>query len=451
MALLTINLVFILNILYRDLGKFLSKGVEVPIILEFLFLNLAWMIALSVPMAVLTATIMAFGRLSADNETTAMRASGISLYQLLPAILLAASLVAGTLIWFNNHVLPDFNHQARLLAMDIARKKPMINLEAGVVYTDIPNYNILAQKVVEGNSISYNFNPLGPMTMVSPAQQVAETNSVSYARKIVIDDRNEANTIKTIIADSAEIRFFDNSGLLHITLFNGESHEVNFHQPQDFKRLDFTKQVINIPMSEILLHRSQSDYRGDREKSAAALLESVRLNDQRIAERQQNINEKMRQQFAKYSTPQPPVLLRNVITEHEQLSRQIKADLDMIHSYKKSNNIFLVEVHKKYSIPVACVVFILIGAPLGIRIRQRGWVVGAGLSIGFFLLYWAFLIGGEILADRQIISPVLAMWSPNIVIGGLGVMLILRAASDFSLKRWLTFIRLLTAKQFRPE
>jgi lipopolysaccharide export system permease protein len=427
MAIFTINLVFILNILYRDLGKFLSKGVALPIIFEFLFLNLAWMIALSVPMAVLTATIMAFGRLSADNEINAVRASGISLYQLLPAILLTASLVAGALIWFNNHVLPDFNHQARLLTMDIARKKPMINLEAGVVYTDIPNYNILVQKV-------------------------KDVDSVSYASRVVIDDQNEANTIKTIIADSAEIRFLQKTGLLHITLFSGESHEVNFHQPQEFKRLDFAKQVINIPMSEILLTRSQSEYRGDREKSAAALLESVSLNDQKIAERRQYINEKIRKQFGKYSAPQPPkTLLRNVITEHEQLARQTKADLDMINSYKKSNNIYLVEVHKKYSIPVACVVFILIGVPLGIRIHQRGWAIGAGLSIGFFLLYWAFLIGGESLADRQIISPFLAMWSPNIVIGGLGVMLILRAASDFSLKRWLSYIRLSSANKYRPE
>ncbi len=78
-ALLVINSIFILNLIFRELGKFMSKGLSLGTILEFIFLNLAWMIALSVPCAVLTATIMAFGRLSAENEITAIKAGGISL------------------------------------------------------------------------------------------------------------------------------------------------------------------------------------------------------------------------------------------------------------------------------------------------------------------------------------------------------------------------------------
>ena len=119
-------------------------------------------------------------------------------------------------------------------------------------------------------------------------------------------------------------------------------------------------------------------------------------------------------------------LLKNILAEHQQLRRQIKADLDRIRGLQKSVNINLVEWHKKYSIPIACVVFVLVGAPLGILVRQRGWAVGAGLSIGFFLLYWAFLIAGENLADRQLISPFMAMWSSNITVGSLGIFLVYR-------------------------
>jgi lipopolysaccharide export system permease protein len=95
----------------------------------------------------------------------------------------------------------------------------------------------------------------------------------------------------------------------------------------------------------------------------------------------------------------------------------------MITGFQKSVNIYLVEVHKKYSIPAACIVFVLVGAPLGILIRQRGWAIAGGLSFGFFLLYWTCLIGGEILADRQIISPFFAMWTPNIIAGVIAVIL----------------------------
>ncbi|HEX9653639.1 MAG TPA: LptF/LptG family permease [bacterium] len=412
-ALITINLVFILNLLYRDLGKFLSKGISLPTIVEFLFLNLAWMIALSVPMAVLSATIMAFGRLSADNEINAVRAGGVSLYQILFPLLVVAAALAGGLIWFNNHVLPDFNHRARVLAMDIARKKPMINLEPGVIYTDLPNYNILVQ-------------------------EVHEVDSVSYASNIVIDDQTDDNAIKTIVADSAVLRFDRQTGFLQITMFDGEAHEVNFKNPGTFKRVAFRKHLVKIAMLEVILNRSQSEYRGDREKSAAALMESVRLNETRIAERKATIHQKMVAQFSKYRNANDhPAGLKNLIAEQQQLEHAIKADLDMINGYRKSSNIFLVEVHKKYSIPVACVVFILVGAPLGILIRKSGWAVAGGLSFGFFLLYWACLIAGEILADRQIVTPFLAMWSPNIFVGAIAIVLVVKSISDIEILSWL--------------
>jgi len=410
---LVINSIFILNLLFRELGKFLSKGLSISTILEFIFLNMAWMIALSVPCAVLTATIMAFGRLSAENEITAIKAGGISLYQILPSLLAVSLCVAGALIWFNNEVLPDFNHRAKLLILDIARKKPMINLETGVIYTDIPNYNILVE-------------------------EVEEQDSTSYVENITIDDQTTSNIIKTIRAKTGEIYFSRQTGLIEITLFDGELQEVNIDYAEAFKKMKFTKHIIKIPMTEMLLMRSQSQYRGDREKSAAALMEGVYKNRQRILERRQKLNDKVNQQLSKYiySNSEENQLLQTIIQDHERLNRQIKTEINLINSYKKSIDRDLVEVHKKYSIPAVCVVFVLVGAPLGIMARKRGWAAAAGLSIGFFLLYWAFLIGGESLADRQKISPFWGMWSPNILVGGFGIFLILRTVHDSATFRW---------------
>ena len=91
---------------------------------------------------------------------------------------------------------------------------------------------------------------------------------------------------------------------------------------------------------------------------------------------------------------------------------------------------YMVEVHKKYSIPMACIVFILIGAPLGIMARRGGLAVGASYSIFFVILYWAFLIGGETRADKMVISPWLAMWSANMVLGICGIYLIVRMVRE---------------------
>ncbi len=407
LALSIINSLFVLNLLVRDLGKFLSKGIAFPIILEFLFLNLAWMIALSVPMAVLCATIMAFGRLSAENEMTAVKAGGVSLLQILPSILAVSACITAGLIWFNNQVLPDFNHKARLLATDIARKKPTLNLDSGVLYTEIPNYGIMVQNI-------------------------EDKDSVSYLQDVIIDDQTESMVIKTISANRGELRMNEQSGLLQITLYDGELHEIDLNKPESFKKLVFPKHVLRISINETLLNRSQSGYRGDREKSAEQLMETVKVNRKRIAERQRNLAKLMRTQFSKYkdSAKSGEWTLKALIQDNKQLKRRLQSEINMIDSYKKSGSKYLVEVHKKYSIPAACIVFILVGAPLGIFIQRGGWAVTAALSFAFFIIYWACLIDGEILADRGIVSPFMAMWLPNFVLGAAGLVLLWRATSE---------------------
>ena len=84
---------------------------------------------------------------------------------------------------------------------------------------------------------------------------------------------------------------------------------------------------------------------------------------------------------------------------------------------------YMVEIHKKFSTAFACFVFILIGAPLGIMARTGGIGTGILYSLAFFVIYWICLIGGENLADRLIVSPELAMWISNILIGVFGILL----------------------------
>jgi Predicted permeases len=105
-SLLMITFLLFINFLLRAVDRFLGKGLEILTILEYLFLNLAWIIALSVPMAVLLSTLMTFGRLSEDNEINAMRASGISFLSILKAPIMFGITVATLLIVFNNFILP---------------------------------------------------------------------------------------------------------------------------------------------------------------------------------------------------------------------------------------------------------------------------------------------------------------------------------------------------------
>ena len=96
---------------------------------------------------------------------------------------------------------------------------------------------------------------------------------------------------------------------------------------------------------------------------------------------------------------------------------------------------YWVEIHKKFSIPFACVVFVLLGAPLGALLRRRGAAVSVGISLAFYFAYWMFLIVGEPLADRGFLSPALSMWAPNLVFGALGLYLLYAVALDRPLWR----------------
>ena len=104
-SLLMITFLLFINFLLRAVDRFLGKGLDVITILEYLFLNLAWIIALAVPMAVLLSTLMTFGRLSEDNEINAMRASGVGFISIIRAPLIFGITIALLLIFFNNFIL----------------------------------------------------------------------------------------------------------------------------------------------------------------------------------------------------------------------------------------------------------------------------------------------------------------------------------------------------------
>ena len=128
-------------------------------------------------------------------------------------------------------------------------------------------------------------------------------------------------------------------------------------------------------------------------------------------EKPMSVEEKMRAIFA----PQHI----NIQNDEASIS-QTHADLDD----------YLVETHKKYAIPASCIIFALIGVPLGALAKRSGVGAGTGLSIGFFVLYWVFLIGGEKLADRAVITPFWGMWGGDLILLLIGIGLTWRAAVE---------------------
>src|SRR5262247_837026 len=142
-----VTFVFEMDVLFEYLDMVLNRGVPPLIVLQLFTLSLGFVVALSVPCAVLIATLMTFGRLSQDNEITALRASGVHLFRAMLPPLGAAAGLALVLTLFNNYVYPDANHAFASLLVDIGRMRPTVKLQEGVFITDFPGYNIMVQSV----------------------------------------------------------------------------------------------------------------------------------------------------------------------------------------------------------------------------------------------------------------------------------------------------------------
>ncbi len=431
-AFFVITLFFLLNILFRELGRLLSRGLEFTLIVEYFALHMGWILALTIPMAVLPAVLMAFGRLSSDNEIVAIKASGVSLYRITAPVLVAAAGLCAFCIWFGNSILPDMNHRARLLTADIARKRPTLTLEPGVVFEVSPSLHLSARAIKESEGYSKLWG-------------------------VAVDDYSEPEVTQTVFADSGEIQVDRTNGILTLDLYHGCIEKVNFRRLAEYVQVSFPHLRVTPEVPGLVLSRSQSEYRGDREKSARTMMREVRQKRELVAAQEEKIRQALSaphgEKVLALLSRKKPGQLR--LQEVERLMRSLEAkaggeqaslsQMEMrtltsirdallnIESLKKSISRLMVEVHKKYSIPAACVVFVLIGAPLGVMAHRGSWAVGGGISLFFFLLYWALLIGGEELADRRLISPFWAMWSADILVGAAGIYLLVRSARETTL------------------
>ena len=403
-----ITFILFVNFVLRAIDRFLGKGLDLITILEYLFLNLAWILALSVPMAVLLATLMTFGRLSEDNEINAMRASGIGFLTIMRAPILFGIIITLVLIYFNNFILPEMNFKARLLSGDIYRKRPDMNIEPGIFLDNLPDYSM----IVGGKSKK------GIMTDVR------------------IFSKGSKETQTSIHSNSGNLNTLEDAFLL--TLYDGEIHELGQKDYTYYRRIIFDKHVINKPAKDLLLNRRDSTNRSDREMTVPMMLKKINSYEKRLNIVYKRLSGNFFRTFGDsilpssieqgnqfiennlYKIRNDTTLTKAQIIKKEKriknLERQINNEFNLIKSYKKSKNKYGVEIHKKFSIPVACILFVLLGAPLGVMSKRGGFAVSTSLSFGFFLIYYVLLIGGEEMADRNILSPSIGMWTPNLII-----------------------------------
>ena len=397
----------VIDLILQMLDRILGKGVPISVVFELFFLNTAWMIALAVPMAVLVSTLLAFGRLSAAGEIVAMRALGIGIHQVVGPVLLVAALLGIGLVVFNDRVLPEFNHRARVLMTDIHRKRPAVALadKAGVMIGNFKNYQILFDRADTGGNILYD---------------------------LLVYSFNSNGFPETAVADSGVVEFDEARDEALLYLFNGEIHRIDPDDPTVYALTTFAKARLRLGDAGQQLSRSSSAYRNDREMDIATMRHKISQYESELhqakVKRANLLDAFVREVLIDSADAKPVQSLRAVLGRGA-------ADTRIVRHKSRAADRLRVEVHKKFSIPAACVAFVLVGAPIGVWARSSSAAIGAAISIGFFLIWWIFLIGGEKLADRGVLMPWLAMWMPNVLTALIGAVLSARIICEWGAKR----------------
>jgi lipopolysaccharide export system permease protein len=396
--------ILILDFLYKNLEMLIGKGVPVRASAELLLLSLGWMIVMAVPMAVLIGTLISFMRLASDNEIVAMHTSGLSLTAISRPILVAAFILSFIMIPVHNYVVPETNHRLANLLVSIHKKKPALQLRDGVFMNDIKGYSILVNKSMG-----------------------REIEGVTISRLI------EGKPAQTIRAERGEIFFADDGNTLVMNLYNGEIHDVDEKDPKRYLRLKFTEHTLNIPGVGRELVRVDREYRGDREMSIGTLRSEIRTYRDKVDAQTAQV-----ESLVVRNARALPGLCQSadaggsgkgsgIVASMTATNEKIGTLKAQVNSYRRRMRSLAVEAHKKVALSFACIVFVLIGIPIGARTRDSSAGGGLVVSILFFAIYYAFLSAGEKLADRGFIQPSLSMWAANIVLGGVGLYLFIRA------------------------
>lgn len=422
----TVIFLFLMQFLMKYLDKLVGKGIDVWVILQLIAYNIAWMVVLAAPMGVLFSTLMAFGNLSSNHEITIIKASGGSLIRMMFPIVIVSALLTIALFWFNDKILPETNLRAKTLMGDITRTKPTFILESGQFSTEIEGYTIIARNV---------------------------DSLTGLLRGVTIYDLTGISSRNIISADTGTLNFTPDYSKLILKLRNGEIHQLQSGRASNYKIVEFVDYQIMMNASGFSFQRSDIDgtSRGDREMRISDMQQIVNESMKYVEIARNNKSKTINSHLdyilhskAPLETDESRVVSSNfayVDTSWQARTSRITQRLSFLETTVRSNsfaerdytlraNQYLVEIYKKYAIPFACFVFVFVGCPLGIITRRGNFGISASISLGFYIFYWACLIGGEKLADRGFIEPWLAMWAGNIIIGIVGIILTLRTSYE---------------------
>lgn len=406
--------ILLIQLMIKLLDKFLGKGFDSYFLLKLLFYNTAWIIAMAIPMAVLVASILTYGKLSSDNEVVGFKSSGIRMYDIIQPSFFSAVIIACITIYFSCNVLPKMNYQARKLNHELSRKRPDVEFEENIYSDLIPNHIVKFKE--------------------------RDKNNKSKFYDIMIHQIYNNRLTRSVIADSVIIN--SNNQDIMFNLFDGTIHErvaIN----EEYRQINFENYKLKVPIDKTN-NRKLKYVRGDRELTLKMLNHNIDSLEKKITYLKYKINKRLdlfdidtvsvnySDLMALIDNKNTDSLLKINNKDQEKIYKvKAKANKTIISGYLKNIersankiNRNTVEMHKKFAIPIASIIFLLIGAPLGIKMQRGNMAVSMSISLMFFILYYILIVGGEQLADKNLFNPILSMWLPNLIVLAFGLLIL---------------------------
>jgi len=446
---------FLMQFLMKYLPDIVGKGLPLGVIIELITYNLAYMVVLAVPMAALLASLMTFGNLASSNAYLVVKSAGISLPRLVWPVAVAGLLLTGGMMYFNNAVLPEANFRAKNLWRDVRSKKPGFQLQPGVFYNGLDNYSILVEHMPPDTSL---------------------------LRDVTIYDYSGGSSSQaTIKAERGRIRSRAGGAVIDFLLYDGEIHRPSSEDDESrYERMSFERYRLRLNLADFTFKRKapRSRYRSDRTTPTLKMIDYVDSLSAHVASKKRDLRRAARAvltgdsaravspsgnarserervarsrrtdetlpvsaasapidtaaSVAASSTGKRPFLLaglsrgsrERVLGLALEAAREARVEIDdaqrTITWESERADRYRVEIHKKISIAVACFIFMLMGAPLGLSVKRGSLGPIAGIALGIFLFYWITLVQGEKLADRGMLPPWMGMWIANLVLAFAG-------------------------------
>ena len=434
--------ILLMQFLWKYIDDLVGKGLEWHIIGELMFYASASLVSLALPLSVLISSIMTMGSLGEHYELVALRSAGISVGRVMFPLIIFSIAISGLAFYFSNNLLPIANLKMGTLLYDIRHKKPTMDLRPGVFYKGIDNYAIRVGSKGKDEVSLYNV--------------------------LIYDHTENKGNNKVIAADSGRMEFEGDRYLL-LTLFNGNSYEQQDNRSREERtyphlRNQFQKQIIRFDMTEFNMRRSNEDIFKDNYKmqSLGQLTQNIDTLNASLEDRKVNFYENLRRNFIALKSDTSKIIANpqkytNALSlfDEPQHSRIVEAALNMARSTRSYTHSakddisaretrvsrYWIEVHRKFTLSIACLILFFIGAPLGAIIRKGGLGLPTVFSIIFFLIYYLLSITGEKFAKEGLWTVAQGMWLSSAILFPVGLFLTYKATTDSKIFEWESYFK----------